>query len=105
MSRFSFVLALLLAFYSNSSSTLTNAETIVTDSAGNGISLPTTGGNAMNYISVLNSQIATSPYYLYVSLNNGAADSPNGAISGEVETFYFKHHRRRPGEHQRYSVR
>ena len=66
-----------------------SAETIVTDSVGNGVSLPTTGGLAMNYITVLNSQVSTSPYYLYVSLNNGNSDSPNGAIAGEHESFFF----------------
>ena len=84
MSRFTLALALLLALFS-----YTASETIVTDSVGNGVFLPTTGGNAMNYITVLNSQASTSPYYLYISLNNGAADSPNSATAGEVETFYF----------------
>ena len=81
MSRFFFALALIAALFSFSA-----AETIVTDSVGNGVSLPTTGGNATNFITVLNSQATTSPYHLYVSLNNG--QGPNGAISGEVETFY-----------------
>ena len=85
MSRFTFALALLLALFSYSA-----AETIVADSTGNGVSLPTTGGNATNYITVLNSAISTSPYYLYVSVNDGAG--PNSPISThEVESFYFNH--------------
>lgn len=84
MSRFSFALALLLALFSVSS-----AETIVKDSVGNSVSLPTTGGNATNFITVLSSRVSTSPYSLFVSLNNGDADSPNGATPGEIESFYF----------------
>ena len=83
MSRFYFALALLLALFSSSA-----AETIVLDSTGNGVLLPTTGGDATNYITVLNSEAATSPYYLYVSINDGKG--PNLPFStSEVESFYF----------------
>ena len=81
MSRFSFALALIAALFS-----FVAAETIVTDSVGNGVSLPTTGGNATNFITVLNSQKSTSPYHLYVSVNDG--QGPNDAITGEIESFY-----------------
>ena len=81
MCRFSLALALLAALFS-----FVAAETIVTDSVGNGVSLPTTGGNATNFITVLNSQASTSPYHLYVSVNDGLG--PNGAVSGEVESFW-----------------
>ena len=84
MSRFFLALALLVAFFSS-----TSAETIVTDSAGNGIQLPTTGGNVTNFITVLDSRRSTSPYHLYVSINDGSAASPNDPIPGEIESFYF----------------
>ena len=83
MSRFYFALALLVALFSFSC-----AETVVLDSVGNGVLLPTTGGNATSYITVLGSGASTSPYHLYVSLNNGKG--PNDPISSaEVESFFF----------------
>ena len=83
MSRFTFALALLLALFSS-----TTAETIVTDSIGNGVMLPTTGGSVTNFITVQDPQTATSPYYLYVSVNDGAG--PNNPLSkSEQESFYF----------------
>ena len=82
MSRFYFALALLVALFSSSS-----AETVVLDSIGNGVSLPTTGGNATDFITVLNSGASNSPYHLYVSINDGTG--PNDPISGEVESFYI----------------
>ena len=86
MSRFVFALATIVA----SLFAFTAAEVIVQDSAGNGISLPTTGGNATNYITVANPLTSTSPYYLYVSNNDGYG--PNGPIStSEIESFYFNH--------------
>ena len=82
MHRFYFVLALLVTLLS-----LSSAETVVLDSIGNGVLLPTTGGNATDFITVLNSGSSTSPYHLYVSLNNGVG--PNDPTSGEIESFYI----------------
>ena len=61
----------------------------MTDSAGNGVQLPTTGGNTSNLIAVLNTPVSTSPYHIYVSVNDGSPNSPNDPIPGEVESFYI----------------
>ena len=81
MSPLTLSLALLLALLS-----LATAETILTDSAGNGVLLPTTGGNITNYISVMAPMVSTSPYHVYINLNDGA--SHNGGTNGEHEYFY-----------------
>ena len=78
MSRFFLALALLLALFSS-----TTAETLVTDNVGSGISLPTTGGNATNFITVLNSRVSTSPYHLYVTINERSSNS------APIEAFYI----------------
>ena len=84
MSRFySLALVLLLSLLSS-----TVAETIVTDSVGNGVRLPSTGGNATNQLGMTNPLVSTSPYYLWISLNNGNPNSPNQGQAGEIESFY-----------------
>jgi len=83
MSRFAFALALLIALFSFSS-----AETIVEDTVGNTITLPLTGGNLNTSIALTSPAVSTSPYHLYVSINNGVG--PNNPLSNtEVESFYF----------------
>ena len=86
MSRFFLALALIVALFSSRAA----AESIVSDSAGNGINLPTTGGNVTNTITVLNAAVTTSPYTFYVYLNNGDLNSHNNPLSPtERESFYI----------------
>ena len=87
MSRFYLTLALLLAWFSSSSSPSVSAESIVSDSAGNGVFLPTTGGNVTSSITVTNAAVSTSPYTFWVYLNNG--NGPNVISTTEVESFYI----------------
>jgi len=64
-------------------------ELIVQDNFGNGIGLPTSGGDngqGHNFIIILDSTVTTSPYHLYVNVNNG--QGPNSPYSGTVESFY-----------------
>ena len=85
MSRFFLVLALAVAWLSSPSSVA--SESIVSDSVGNGVFLPTTGGNATNTISVMDAEVTTSPYTFYVYLNNGIG--PGVISASEHESFYI----------------
>jgi hypothetical protein len=82
MSRFFLALALLIALFSSAS-----AESILQDNAGQGLTLPTTGGNATSVLTLLTATRSTSPYILAIYLNNGVG--PNNPIGGEVESFYI----------------
>ena len=84
MSRFFLTVALLLAWLSSPSPV--SAESILSDSVGNGVFLPSTGGNATNTIAVMNADISTSPYTLWVYLNNGLNDP---IATYERESFYI----------------
>jgi len=68
-----------------------SAETIVSDSLGNQIGLPLGGGNATGDITNTNSLVSTSPYFLYVYVNDGLGGTGDSGLGyNEAESFYFK---------------
>ena len=80
MSHLTFTLALILGALLS----LTAADTLVTDSLGKGVQLPSTGSNTSTYIAVLHSHVSTSPYYLHIALNTAA--SPNSYDAFYIHT-------------------
>ena len=78
---------LLLAFLLLASVLPTShAETILIDSCGQGIQLPTTGGNATTTMAIRGPLRATSPYILQIAVNDGVGFN---SIGGEQESFFI----------------
>jgi hypothetical protein len=75
-----------------STSISVSAEVIVSDFFGNVVGLPLTGGNATGGYTIANSGVTTSPYYLYIYIDDEQITACPAGVSPPCpsqESFYF----------------